>query len=114
MSHLGNRNYRKALPLAFCLLGILRAAVGAGRRREPFQERSAPPAMEPTAAATTAARQIDEDSRSCLGRRAEADRCGADRHHYQRQGSMPSYKDKLTGDQIKDLVGFIRDLAKKK
>jgi cytochrome c6 len=26
---------------------------------------------------------------------------------------MPAYKDKLTGDQIKQLVGYIRDLAKK-
>jgi cytochrome c6 len=30
------------------------------------------------------------------------------------KGGMPSYKDKLTGDQIKELVGFIRELAKKK
>jgi len=27
---------------------------------------------------------------------------------------MPAYKDKLTGEQIKGLVGYIRDLAKKK
>ena len=27
---------------------------------------------------------------------------------------MPAYKDKLTGDQIKQLVGYIRELAKKK
>lgn len=27
---------------------------------------------------------------------------------------MPAYKDKLTDEQIKDLVGYIRDLAKKK
>jgi cytochrome c6 len=30
------------------------------------------------------------------------------------KGAMPSYKDKLTGDQITGLVGFIRGLAKKK
>ena len=30
------------------------------------------------------------------------------------KGGMPAYKDKLTGDQIKQLVAFIRDLAKKK
>ncbi len=30
------------------------------------------------------------------------------------KGAMPSYKDKLTADQIKQLVGFIRQLAKKK
>ncbi len=29
------------------------------------------------------------------------------------KGAMPSYKDKLSGTQIKDLVGQIRDLAKK-
>jgi cytochrome c6 len=29
------------------------------------------------------------------------------------KGSMPAYKDKLTGDQIKQLVAFIRGLAKK-
>ncbi|MFZ3214730.1 MAG: cytochrome c [Candidatus Acidiferrales bacterium] len=27
---------------------------------------------------------------------------------------MPAYKDKLTGDEIKGLVGYIRELAKKK
>ena len=27
---------------------------------------------------------------------------------------MPAYKDKLTGDQIKQLVAYIRELAKKK
>ena len=33
----------------------------------------------------------------------------------QRQGKkMPAYKGKLTDDQIKQLVGYIRDLAKKK
>jgi mono/diheme cytochrome c family protein len=26
---------------------------------------------------------------------------------------MPAYKDKLTGDQIKQLVGYIRDMGKK-
>jgi mono/diheme cytochrome c family protein len=26
---------------------------------------------------------------------------------------MPAYKDKLTGDQIKQLVAYIRDLGKK-
>jgi mono/diheme cytochrome c family protein len=30
------------------------------------------------------------------------------------KGAMPSYKDKLSGDQIKGLVGFIRELPKKK
>jgi mono/diheme cytochrome c family protein len=29
------------------------------------------------------------------------------------KGGMPAYKDKLTGDQIKQLVAHIRDLAKK-
>jgi cytochrome c6 len=29
------------------------------------------------------------------------------------KGGMPAYKDKLTGDQIKDLVGFVRELGKK-
>jgi cytochrome c6 len=29
------------------------------------------------------------------------------------KGAMPSYKDKLSGAQIKDLVGFIRELGKK-
>ncbi len=29
------------------------------------------------------------------------------------KGGMPAYKDKLTGDQIKELVAHIRDLAKK-
>lgn len=29
------------------------------------------------------------------------------------KGAMPSYKGKLTDDQIKQLVGYIRDLAKK-
>lgn len=29
------------------------------------------------------------------------------------KGAMPAYKDKLTGDQINQLVGFIRQLAKK-
>ena len=28
--------------------------------------------------------------------------------------TMPAYKGKLTDDQIKQLVGFIRDLGKKK
>jgi cytochrome c6 len=30
------------------------------------------------------------------------------------KGAMPSYKDKLSGDQITGLIGFIRGLAKKK
>jgi cytochrome c6 len=30
------------------------------------------------------------------------------------KGAMPSYKDKLSGDEIKGLVGFIRELPKKK
>jgi mono/diheme cytochrome c family protein len=30
------------------------------------------------------------------------------------KNKMPSYKDKLSADQIKQLVSFIRDLAKKK
>jgi cytochrome c6 len=30
------------------------------------------------------------------------------------KGGMPSYKDKLSGAQIKDLVGYIRELGKKK
>lgn len=30
------------------------------------------------------------------------------------KGSMPAYKDELTGDQIRQLVGFMRQLAKKK
>jgi mono/diheme cytochrome c family protein len=29
------------------------------------------------------------------------------------KGAMPSYKGKLTDDQVKQLVGYIRDLAKK-
>jgi mono/diheme cytochrome c family protein len=29
------------------------------------------------------------------------------------KGAMPAYKDKLSGAQIKDLVGYIRTLAKK-
>jgi len=29
------------------------------------------------------------------------------------KGKMPAYKGKLTGDQIKELIGFIRSLAKK-
>jgi mono/diheme cytochrome c family protein len=29
------------------------------------------------------------------------------------KGSMPGYKGKLTDDQIKQVVSFIRDLAKK-
>lgn len=29
------------------------------------------------------------------------------------KGAMPSYKDKLSGAQIKDLVGYIRELGKK-
>ena len=29
------------------------------------------------------------------------------------KGAMPSYKDKLSGAQIKDLVGYIRKLGKK-
>ncbi|MGH9739086.1 MAG: c-type cytochrome [Candidatus Acidiferrales bacterium] len=29
------------------------------------------------------------------------------------KGAMPSYKDKLSGSEIKDLVGFIRELGKK-
>ena len=29
------------------------------------------------------------------------------------KGAMPSYKGKLTDDQIKQLVGYIRELAKK-
>lgn len=29
------------------------------------------------------------------------------------KGGMPAYKDKLTGDQIKQIVAFIRTLAKK-
>lgn len=30
------------------------------------------------------------------------------------KGAMPKYKDKLSGAQIKSLVGFIRELGKKK
>jgi cytochrome c6 len=30
------------------------------------------------------------------------------------KGKMPAYKGKITDDQIKQLVGYIRDLAKKK
>ena len=30
------------------------------------------------------------------------------------KGSMPAYKDKLSADQIKGTVGYIRELAKKK
>jgi cytochrome c6 len=30
------------------------------------------------------------------------------------KGSMPAYKDKLSADQIKGAVGYIRELAKKK
>jgi len=29
------------------------------------------------------------------------------------KGAMPSYKDKLSGSDIKDLVGYIRELGKK-
>lgn len=29
------------------------------------------------------------------------------------KGAMPAYKDKLSGAQIKDLVGYIRELGKK-
>ena len=29
------------------------------------------------------------------------------------KGAMPAYKGKLTDDQIKQLVGYIRELAKK-
>jgi len=30
-----------------------------------------------------------------------------------KNNKMPSYKDKLSADQIKDLVSVVRDLAKK-
>jgi len=30
------------------------------------------------------------------------------------KGAMPAYKDKLTSDQIKQIVGYMRELAKKK
>ncbi|MFZ0786724.1 MAG: cytochrome c [Candidatus Acidiferrales bacterium] len=112
MSHLGNRNYRKALPLAFCLLVFCAPLWAQGDGASLFKSKCA------------ACHGADGSGNTAVGKSLKIrDLASAD---VQKQtdaeltaiitngkGAMPSYKDKLSGDQIKDLVGFVRQLAKK-
>jgi mono/diheme cytochrome c family protein len=112
MSHLGNRNYRKALPLAFCLLLFSASLWAQGDGASLFKSKCA------------ACHGADGSGNTAVGKSLKIrDLASAD---VQKQtdaeltalitngkGAMPSYKDKLSGDQIKDLVGFVRQLAKK-
>jgi cytochrome c6 len=113
MAHLGNRICRGALPLAFCLLLSSTPLWAQGEGATLFKSKC------------VVCHGADGSGNTAVGKSMHIrDLASAD---VQKQtdaeltamitngkGGMPSYKDKLSGDQIKDLVGFIRELAKKK
>jgi len=112
VNHSGNRIYRGALPLVFCLLVFSAPLWAQGDGASLFKGKCA------------ACHGADGSGNSAAGKAMHVrDLASAD---VQKQtdaeltalitngkGGMPAYKDKLTADQIKQLVGFIRQLAKK-
>jgi mono/diheme cytochrome c family protein len=113
MNHSGNRMHRGALPLAFCLVVFSAPLWAQGDGATQFKARCA------------ACHGADGSGNTAMGKSMKLrDLRSAD---VQKQtdeeltaiiangkGGMPTFKDKLTGDQIKQLVAYIRELAKKK
>lgn len=83
--------------------------------RRAFTRRSAPPAMQlMVAVATTWGKNWARPTFARTLYKKETDAQLNDSITNGKGKKMPAYKGKLTDDQIKDLVGYIRDLAKKK
>jgi mono/diheme cytochrome c family protein len=112
MNHWGIGSFRKGLPLAFCLFVFSAPLWGQGEGASTFKSKCA------------ACHGADGSGSTAVGKSMKIrDLASADVQKETNaeltaiitngKGGMPAYKDKLSGDQIKDVVGFIRQLAKK-
>jgi len=112
MNHPRNRTHWRGLPLAFCVFLLAAPIWAQGEGATLFKSKCA------------VCHGADGSGNTAVGKSMHIrDLASAD---VQKQtdaeltamitngkGGMPAYKDKLTGDQIKDLVGFVRELGKK-
>jgi cytochrome c6 len=113
MNHSGNRIYRGALPLAFCVLVSSAPLWAQGEGATLFKAKCAGCHSADGSGSGSAgkAMHIRDLASADVQKQTDAELTAiiADG-----KGSMPAFKDQITGDQVKELVGFIRDLAKKK
>lgn len=112
MNHSGNRICRGALPLAFCLFVFSVPLWAQGDGATQFKSRCA------------ACHGADGSGSTSMGKAMHLRDLGSADVQKQTdaeltalitngKGGMPAFKDKLTTDQIKQIVSFIRSLAKK-
>jgi cytochrome c6 len=112
MNRLRNRVCRPAMPLAFCLLLSSAPLWAQGGGGTLFKSKCA------------VCHGADGSGNTAVGKSMHIRDLGSADVQKQTdaeltaiitngKGGMPAYKDKLSGDQIKDLVGFVRELGKK-
>ncbi|HTW22899.1 MAG TPA: cytochrome c [Candidatus Baltobacteraceae bacterium] len=113
MSHSGNRICRVALPLAFCLLLSSAPLWAQGDGATLFKSKCAVCHGADGSGSTAVGKSLHIRDLASADVQKQTD-AQLTAIVTDGKGGMPSYKDKLSGDQIKVLIGFIRDLAKKK
>jgi cytochrome c6 len=103
----------RALPLALCLIGLSAPVWAQGEGATVFKSKCAGchSADGSASGAAGKAMHIRDLASADVQKQSDAELTAIITNG---KGSMPAYKDKLTGDQIKELVGFVRGLAKKK
>jgi mono/diheme cytochrome c family protein len=112
MNHSGNRIWG-ALPLAFYLLVFSAPLWGQGEGATLFKTKCAACHSADGSASGPAGKAMHIRDLASAGVQKQTD-AELTAIIADGKGSMPAFKDQITGDQIKELVGFIRDLAKKK
>jgi cytochrome c6 len=112
MNRLRNRVCRGALPLAFCLLVSSTPLWGQGGGATLFKSKCAACHGADGTGNTPVAKamHIPDLTSAAVQKQTDAELTAAITNG---KGSMPAYKDKLSAEQIKETVGFIRELAKK-
>lgn len=111
MNHSGNRIYR-ALPVAFCLVLFSAPLWAQDDGASQFKAKCAVCHGADGSGSTAVGKSMKlRDLRSADVQKQTNEELTAIITNG--KGGMPAYKDKLTGDQIKQLVAHIRDLAKK-
>ncbi|HEX4077139.1 MAG TPA: c-type cytochrome [Candidatus Acidoferrales bacterium] len=102
-----------ALPLALCLLGFSAPLWGQGEGATLFKSKCAGchSADGSASGAAGKAMHIRNLASPDVQKQTDAELTAIITNG---KGSMPAYKDKLSADQIKQAVSYIRELAKKK
>jgi cytochrome c6 len=110
MNHLENRIYRGALPLGFCLL-VFSAPLWPQDGASQFKAKCAGchSADGSGSSATGKAMHIRDLGSADVQKQTDAQLTAIITDG---KDAMPAYKGKLTDDQIKQIVAFIRTLAK--